>query len=162
MRRTIGILMVAFGLAFELVAPASADSMAEAESAWERQDYATAERLYRSLAEQGKASAQHFLGRMYESGKGVPQNFSEARKWYRRAADQGHAGAQYYLGGMYYSGEGGPRDYAQAYFWFSLSIASGQGDFAHRGRAEAGEKLSPEQVADADRRVQEWKPVKTQ
>ena len=46
----------------------------------------TAERLYRSLAEQGDASAQHFLGKMYESGEGIRQDPVEAAKWFRLRA----------------------------------------------------------------------------
>jgi TPR repeat protein len=52
-------------------APEKVTSKQEAAAAMQRQDYVTAERLYRSFAEQGDASAQHFLGKMYESGEGV-------------------------------------------------------------------------------------------
>jgi len=72
--------------------------------AYKRGDYATALRLYRRLADQGKPSAQHNLGVMYAKGEGVPQNHAEAVKWYRRAADQGFARAQYNLGLMYANG----------------------------------------------------------
>ena len=62
------------------VAPAvPATAKEEAAAAWQRQDYVTAERLYRSLAEQGDASAQHFLGKMYENGEGVRRDFCRGR-----------------------------------------------------------------------------------
>ena len=79
--------------------PAKVTSKQEAAAALQRQDYVTAERLYRSLAEQGDASAQHFLGKMYESGEGMRRDPVEAAKWFRLAADQGHTGAQFYLAG---------------------------------------------------------------
>src|SRR5262249_34732074 len=128
------------------IGPLMAGPMEDANAALEQQDYATAIRLYRSLAEQGKPSAQHALAKMYENGEGVPQNNVEAAKWYRRAAELGHAGAQLYLGGMYLNGEGVPRDYVEAYVWFSLSLAAGQGDFAAQGRAEAIDKMTPAKI----------------
>src|SRR5438876_679133 len=99
MRNTWKAVFVTIILAFSLCAPAMAGPSEDAEAAWMRGDYATAERLYRSLAEQGKASAQHFLAKMYENGQAVSRNSAEAAKWYRRAAEQGHSGAQFYLAG---------------------------------------------------------------
>ena len=52
-------------------------------------DYATAQRLFRALADNGNADAQSFLGVMYEKGWGVRQDYAEALKLYRKAADQG-------------------------------------------------------------------------
>jgi TPR repeat protein len=66
--------------------------------AYDRGDYATALREWTPLAEQGLASAQFNLGRMYYNGEGVPQDSKTAVKWFRRAAEQGHAGAQSRLG----------------------------------------------------------------
>jgi uncharacterized protein len=140
--------------------PARADTMSDADAAWKRQDYATAAHLYRSLAEQGRAAAQHALAKMYENGEGVPRNSSEAAKWFLRAAEQGHAGAQLFLGGMYASGDGVQRDYVQAYMWFSLSLAAGQADFAAQGRSGVMEKMTPAQIALGDHLVSEWRPQK--
>lgn len=41
-------------------------------TAYERDDYATAMRLWHTLADQGHVEAQFYLGLMYESGRGVP------------------------------------------------------------------------------------------
>ena len=49
-------------------------------AAYERGDYATAYRGFRSLAERGAASAQYNLGVMYTNGRGVLQNYAEAVK----------------------------------------------------------------------------------
>jgi len=160
MWNTLKIVLAAVVLALGFWLPAMAGAMEDAETAWNRQDYATAERLYRPLAEQGRAGAQHALGKMYENGEGVPRDPVEAARWYRLAAEQGHTGAQFYLGGMYYAGEGVARDYVQAFVWFSLSEAGGQGDFAAKSRAKAAEKMTAAQIAEAERRVREWKPGK--
>jgi len=75
-----------------------------------RGDYATAERLFRPLADQGDAFAQSTLGVMYATGRGVTQNYGAAVNWYRKAADQGHAQGQAGLGVMYMTGQGVPKD----------------------------------------------------
>jgi len=162
MRDTFKATYFAVVLLLGLFVPAMAQPKEDADAALSREDFATAARLYRSLAEQGKASAQHQLAKMYENGQGVPRSQAEAAKWYRLAAERGHAGAQLYLGGMYLAGDGVPRDYVQAYVWFSLSAAAGQGDFAFQGRDQAADKMSPAQVAEAERRVRAWQPQKAQ
>ena len=75
--------------------------------AYVAQDYATALREWKPLAEQGHAGAQTGLGFMYEEGgQGVPQDHAEAARWYRMAGEQGNAMAQLNLGTMYGSGRG--------------------------------------------------------
>ena len=88
-------------------------------------DYATALRLWRPLAEQGEAHAQHNLGVMYRDGQGVPLDHAKAVYWYTRAAEQGHADAQTSLGIMYYDGLGVSRNYAEAAKWFQLAAEQG-------------------------------------
>ena len=80
-------------------------------------DYATAMVFFRKAADQGNASAQFSIGRMYYSGQGVPKDDVQAVQWYRKAADQGYAVAQIFLGGMYRDGQGVPQDYALAVQW---------------------------------------------
>jgi uncharacterized protein len=138
-------------------APAKVTSKQEAAAALQRQDYVTAERLYRSLAELGDASAQHFLGKMYESGEGMRRDPVEAAKWFRLAADQGHTGAQFYLGGMYASGNGVPRDYVQAYMWFDLSSEGSQEFFAAASRSAVADKMTSAQIAEAQKLASAWR-----
>ena len=129
----------------------------EAAAALAREDYSTAEQRYRSLAEQGDASAQHNLGKMYLNGSGVPSDPVAAAKWLRLAADQGHSGAQFYLGNMYADGRGMPRDYVQAYMWFELSEQGSQEYMAARDRAALAEKMTGQQISEAKRLVRAWK-----
>src|SRR5256885_6446458 len=50
--------------------------------------------LFRSLAEQGDATAQSRLAGLYERGAGVAPDVAEAARWYRQAAEGGDPIAQ--------------------------------------------------------------------
>ena len=83
---------------------------------------------YRKLAETGDATAQNWLGVMYQNGKGVPQDDAEAVKWYHKAAEQGNSYAQYNLGVMYRNGKGVSQDNAEAVKWFRKAAEQGDVD----------------------------------
>ena len=108
-----------------LAMPTWADFQAGME-ANDREDYATALREWRPLAEQGDALAQYNLGILYRKGRGVPQDDVQARQWYAKAAAQGLAKAQFNLGTLYFNGEGVPKDYQQALRWFRLAADQGE------------------------------------
>ncbi len=126
------------------------------------QDYAEAVKWYRKAAEQGLAGAQHNLGLMYAQGQGVPQDYAEAVKWYRKAAEQGVAYAQGSLGKMYANGQGVPQDYVQAHMWYSLAASrlppGSDRDTVVENRDIVAAKMTPEQIAEAQRLAREWKP----
>jgi len=114
----------------------------------------------RSRAEQGDASAQSYLGMKYDYGQGVPQDYAEAVKWYRLAAEQGDAFAQFNLALMYDLGEGVPQDYARAHKWFNLaaSRASAEKNKVYASaRDQVAGKMTPTQIAEAQRLAREWK-----
>jgi clan AA aspartic protease (TIGR02281 family) len=106
-------------------APASPTLLAEAASAWQRGDYATAVSIFRPLAEQRNADAQFFLGTLYNRGQGVARDYAEAARWYRKAADQGDAASQTMLGVLYENGQGVARDYAEAARWYRKAADQG-------------------------------------
>ena len=58
-------------------------------AAYNRGDYMPAIRLFRPLAEQGDAKAQHLIGMMYHKGQGVARNSVRAFAWFSLAAAQG-------------------------------------------------------------------------
>ena len=58
--------------------------------------------LIKTLAEDGNARNQFWLGQMHYSGDRVLKDYKEAVKWYTKAAKQGHVDAQYHLGFLYY------------------------------------------------------------
>jgi len=99
----------------------SAESLSQVERGLEasrRGDYATADHLWRPIAEQGNPAAQYHLGLMYAKGQGVVQNASVAFSWFQRAAEQGYAAAQYNLGQMYQIALGVPQDTSAAVRWY--------------------------------------------
>ena len=82
-------------------------------------------RWYRRAAEAGNDAAPNNIGRMFEEGRGVPQNLSEAVTWFRKGADLGNATAQFNLGRMYENGRGVRRDYGEANKWYAKSADQG-------------------------------------
>ncbi len=120
------------------------------------QDYAQAVKWYRKAAEQGHAGAQINLGFMYSNGESVPQDHALAVKWYRLAAEQGHDYAQFSLGNMYRRGQGVPQDNVQAYKWLDLAGSRIVSAFLNRDRVAA--KMTPAQIAEAQKLAREWKP----
>ena len=123
------------------------------------QNYEEAVRWYSLAAEQGNAHAQFDLGVMYNTGQGVPQDYEEAVRWYSLAAEQGHAPAQINLGLTYITGKGVPQDYVQAHMWFNLAGAAGSPEGV-KSRDIVAAKMTPAQLADAQRLAREWKPSK--
>ncbi len=109
------------------------------------------------LPRSGESEVQFNLGTMHADGRGVPQNYAEAMKWFGLAADQGDADAQTYLGIMYDNGEGVPQNYVLAHKWFNLASASGHANGV-RGRNLVASKMTPAQIAEAQRLAAEWKP----
>ena len=128
------------------------------------EDDAKAAKWYRKAATQGNAGAQYNLGVMYDNGLGVPQDFAEAAKWLRKAAMQGYAFAQGDLGFMYEKGRGVPQDYVQAHMWYNLAasrlLPGTKRDLAVKNRDLLAAKMTPAQIAEAQRLAREWKPKK--
>ena len=93
------ILMLAMTLALTLTANmARADSSLlfdwyddfdKAVAAYNDDDYATAFKLIKPLAEQGDAEAQNNLWTMYHNGEGVLQDNKKAHMWYNIARANG-------------------------------------------------------------------------
>ncbi len=73
------------GFTLGLTAPAWA-GLDEGVAAYDRGDYAAAFREFRPLAEQGNAKAQNYLGLIYVSDLGVPQDYVQAYMWLDLAA----------------------------------------------------------------------------
>jgi uncharacterized protein len=120
------------------------------------QNFAEAAKWYRLAADQGDASAQSSLGCLYDVC-GDTQNYTQAVRWYRRAADQGFDSAQFSLGTMYENGHGVPQDYVLAHMWFNLSSAQGN-QAAGRTRDNLATRMTPAQIAEAQKLAREWKP----
>ena len=63
--------------------------------------------------------------RLYENGRGVPQDYAKAREWHEKAAAVGNAGAMSNLGNFYRDGLSVPKDYAKAREWLEKAFAAG-------------------------------------
>ena len=59
---------------------------------------------------------------------------------------------------MYDNGQGVPQDYVQAHKWYNLAAASGNKD-AVKNREIVAAKMTPAQIAEAEKLVREWKPT---
>ncbi len=148
MKRSIKSLLVALVVSLSLAVPV----LAGPDKGGPPQDIL-------DLAEQGSLPAMNILGRIYALGAGVPQDYAEALKWLRKAAEQGFALSQIYLGDMYNKGQGVPQDYVEAHKWMNLAAAQGDKDAA-KSRDAFARKMTPAQIAEAQRLAREWKPKK--
>ena len=130
-------------------------------AAYVRGDYKTAFSMFTNAANKGDAEAQNMLGLMYINGRGVPQDYNQAASWFRKAADQGDAKAQYNLGLMYYYGHAAPKDYVEALKWITIAAAYSTEketrDHIARNRDIVANKMTPAQIAEAQKRASEWK-----
>ena len=161
--KAIAIIVLTLGFAVPAVAEGPKDVWNDAFEAMKRDDYPTAVRLFRSLAELGYPSAQFQLGFLYRRGDGVRQDYVEAAKWLQLAANQGHVWAQSNLAFMYRDGEGVPQDYVKAHMWFNLASAgapaTSRSDYVEY-RDELARRMTSAQIAEAQKLAREWKPNK--
>ncbi|MFT5111017.1 MAG: TPR repeat protein [Parasphingorhabdus sp.] len=103
-----------------------AQTFEDAVAAHDRQDYATASRIWENLALRGHMLSQYNLALLYENGLGFERRTDIAAFWYRLAAMQDDVASQYNLGGLYYSGDGVPQILSEAQMWWTR--AANQGD----------------------------------
>jgi TPR repeat protein len=123
------------------------------------QDHVQAMRWFEMAAHYDLPDALQALGVMYEHGEGVRRDAVKAASWFRKAADYGVGSAQYDLGLMYREGRGVPVDYVLAYKWENLAaVSEGFSASASRAREDVEVKMSPGQVAEAQRLAREWTP----
>lgn len=113
---------------------------------------ASALRIFRRLAENGRAEAQAALGMMFVTGTGLEADPEEGRFWLTQAARQGYSPAQRHLGDLYAAGVGAPRDLVEAQAWYALSAAQGDSEAAQRAQTVMGE-LTPENQLKAANRL---------
>jgi len=119
------------------------------------------------------AEGRYQLGSAYERPDSR-QDYTETARWHRLAADQGHARAQFNLGMLYVDGEGVPQDDVLAHVWLNLAgsragrnvrvtlVGGGESslrDSAIRNRDITARRMTPGQLADAQRLAREWTPV---
>lgn len=69
--------------------------------AFDKNDYETALKYYKSSADKGYSEAMFQVGSMYYYGDGVAQSNQEALKWFQKAADKGNTNAYILMGTIY-------------------------------------------------------------
>jgi hypothetical protein len=121
-------------------------------AAYDRQDFATALKLWLPLAEQGNSAAQFNVAVLLEKGLGVARDVATAARWYRMAAEQGDPEAQYDIAVLYETGSGVPKDAEAARKWFGAAIANPRTDAAtaavkERARARLAKLVNPTEQA---------------
>ncbi len=125
-------------------------------------NYRAAYEIWRPLATAGDIRAQYNLAVLYDRGFGVPQDYAEAAKWFLVAAEGGHLDAQANLGTLYANGWGVARDDVLAHMWLNLAVSGAQGRKFRRGltrrRDDVAQRLTPEQILEAQRLAREWRP----
>lgn len=89
------------------------------------------------------------------------RDYATALRLIRPLAEQGDATAQYNLGFFYDNGLRVPQDHVSAYMWFSLSAAQGK-EGAATFRDLIARRMTPAQIAEAQKLAREWKPTKQQ
>lgn len=107
-------------------------------------------------AEQGYIRAQTELARMYKNADHVEQDLNKMLAWYRRAAEAGDVGAQLFVADAYAFGHGAEVDLIEAYMWYEIALEY-WGALAVRARDIVAEKMTPEQIAQAENRAREWR-----
>ena len=126
--------------------------------AYERGDFGKAVHEWRALANKDDPEAEFRLAGMYERGEGTPARLDQAASWYRKAAYQGHGQAQYAFGLLLEQGKGIAQDYVLAHVWLKLATLTNE-DKAHDQLEQLTAKMTPEQIAEAQRVVKEWAPA---
>ena len=122
------------------------------------QDYVTAVKWFTKAAQQGYASAQFNLGLMYFNGQWRCSGLCGGSQVVSQSRTTNAMPAQYNLGVMYHNGDGVVQDYVMAHVWYNLAGARGD-EQARENRDRIAQKMTRDQIAEAQRLAREWKPV---
>ena len=104
---------------------ATQEQLAAAQRALDTQDYGTAFRIYRPLAERGVPAAQGGMSRFYFNGWSVERNDTEALRWAHEGAKQNDPASSNILGNMFQHGRGVARNDNEAFRWYRLAADQG-------------------------------------
>jgi uncharacterized protein len=163
--RAIRYLVFALALAaLCLGSGAKADALSAGKRAFERHDYVRAASLLFVEAARGSPVAQTYLGYMYQYGLGVPRDYVIAASWLHQAAEQGEPTGQFLLGLLFDKGYGVPQDWVEAEVWLNLAAARAearQQEYFARVRDAVAQKLTLNQLAEAQRRASAWTSIVT-
>jgi hypothetical protein len=89
--------------------------------AYDESNFATVAKVWKQQADEGDATAQNYMGELFERGINGTPDYQSASAWYQKAADQGHSQAQLNLGNLYEKGLGVPQDAVKAINLYRLA-----------------------------------------
>ncbi|MEC7163639.1 MAG: tetratricopeptide repeat protein [Pseudomonadota bacterium] len=121
-------------------------------------DIESAIRYLMQTADKDDPRALPDLVSMYDYGTGMPQDRKRAAELYLRAAKLGMPAAMFNIASMLETGEGVAQDKIEAYKFYLLSRDLGFAPFARKALEELGNMMSPEQVAAAESRADNFIP----
>jgi len=119
------VVILAVGAAATFYFVTAKPSLQKGVDAYFSENFEVALPIFRSLAEQGDAGGQAWLGSAYFSGSGAEKNDVEAERLFRLSALQGYPEGQKKLGYVYYEGGSFEKDNVLAYMWISVSLMNG-------------------------------------
>ena len=99
--------------------------MGDALEDFARGRFAEAMASWRAAADMGESRAALYIGALYDSGEGVPQDQRVAMAWYARAARGGSPAGAFNLAVLYDAGRVVPRDEGAAARWYSVAASRG-------------------------------------
>jgi len=112
------------------------NTLADGQTAFNAGNYNLSFSLWSTLATQGNAEAQVFVGLSYDNGWGTQRNAQLARIWYQKAAKKNNTSGQFLLGLHFIQGNNAER--AKGLMW--LQRAADNGDSAAQNFIEKGKK----------------------
>jgi TPR repeat protein len=121
-------------------------------------DYEQALKWLRLSASKKDPTALCNLGHMYYKGWGVEPDDREALRLFLESANLGLDQAQFNLGVFYRDGHGTEPDPVASYVWFSLAARQEVKEAQARANTMR-HYLTAAQLAEAERRLAEWKAL---
>lgn len=115
-RNTLARTVVLIGITVSFAA--SASSLDDGVTAFDRSDFKTAFAQFKPLAESGNPEAQYYLSLLYERGGGVKRDDAIALQWLRKSIDGGSTPAVWKMGWRYGRGIGITKDTSEAWKCF--------------------------------------------
>lgn len=125
-------------------------------------DLAASRNWYLKAAEQGHVNHQNNYATLCHNGDFGVRDYGEAEVWLLKAAEQGSADAHDALGQLY-SGFLGPKEFydpVKSYTWYTLAALQDHPGHSRKAartaRDHVAESMKPDQIAEAENRVQSW------
>ena len=122
----------------------------EAADEYEKGNYETAVKLWRTSAELNDGYAQLCLAACLRAGRGIERDECASFGMLNKSASQGNPAAQYFLAQCYEFGDGADKNMTEAFGWYQKSAENDFADAQYRlGRIYSSHKYLPVSEAKA-------------